>query len=144
MSQVKSVKPHKAVEHPSVNEATRYRSAMDEKWDQQDMKRELQRLQERERELEEKCQSLTDKLSAVSGPLHVEKIQHSADFWTNIENGILKSSGPYGSNAIKQMVKTGKMTVHDTDVYGHTLLIMASRYGAYELAQFLINNVCDS
>ena len=116
---------------------------MDEKW-AQEMIRKVERLERREEELEEKCQALTDKLTAVSGPQRVEKIQHSADFWTNIENGCLKISGPYGSHAIKQMVKTGKMTVHDTNVYGHTLLIMASRYGAYELVQFLINNVCHS
>ena len=117
---------------------------MDEDWDQQDMRREIQRLQERDKEWEEKCQALTDRLTAVSGPQQVEKIQHDADVWINIEIGCMKTSGPYGSHAIKQMVKTGKMTVHDTDVYGHTLLIMASSCGAYELVQFLINNVCDS
>ena len=114
---------------------------MDEKW--AEMLKKVERLEKREEELEEKCQSLTDKLTALSGPQQVEKIQHSSDFWTKIWNGCSKSSGPYGSHAIKQMVKTGKMTANDTNACGNTLLIMASCNGAYELAQFLINNVCD-
>merc|ERR1712228_279587 len=54
-------------------------------------------------------------------------------------------TGPFGTDDIKTMIKTGKMTVHDTDqgTYNQTLLIIAVAYGAYDLAQFLINNGAD-
>merc|ERR1712228_468689 len=43
------------------------------------------------------------------------------------------------------MIKTGKMTVYDSNQsYGHnTLLHIAAGCGAYDLAQFLINNGAD-
>merc|ERR1712228_993934 len=43
------------------------------------------------------------------------------------------------------MIKTGKMTVYDSNqTYGHnTLLHIAAGCGAYDLAQFLINNGAD-
>ena len=60
-------------------------------------------------------QLLLQKLDAVSPASGVKKIEHDADFWMNIQNNCVKKTGPFGTDAIKQMIKTGKMTVHDTD-----------------------------
>merc|ERR1712228_1000730 len=68
------------------------------------------------------------------------KIEHSADFWRNIYNYCYHKTGPYGTDNIKSMIKKGQMTVYDTDMDGMSTLHMAARRGAYELAQFLLNN----
>merc|ERR1712228_809237 len=51
--------------------------------------------------------------------------------------------GPFGTDSIKIMIKTGKMTVYDTDHWNKTLLHIAAETGAYDLVQFLINNGAD-
>merc|ERR1712228_1096264 len=71
------------------------------------------------------------------------KIEHSADFWRNIYNYCYHKTGPYGTDNIKSMIKKGQMTVYDTDMDGMSTLHMAARRGAYELAQFLLNNGAD-
>ena len=72
------------------------------------------------------------------------KMEHSADFWNLIWINCAKKTGPFGTDSIKAMIKTGKMTVYDKNDDGKTLLIFAASTGAYALAQFLINNVeCD-
>ena len=109
----------------------------------QRLERQLEELQRREKEWREKCQALTTKMNAsTSGS--IKKIEHSADFWTDLCHNCTKKTGPFGSGAIRRMIKTGKMTVHDTDParYNRTLLIMAADQGSYNLAQFLMNNVC--
>ena len=109
---------------------------MEENWDRQEIEKQFKQLQQ-------ECESLREKLKAVSSPSSTEKIEHSTEFWTNIWNNCIKKTGPFGSDAIRTMVKSGKMTVFDTDHWGRTLLIDAVNYGAYDLVQFLINNVCD-
>ena len=83
------------------------------------------------------------KLDAVSATNTVKKIEHDADFWQNIKKNCANKTGPYGTDAIKQMIKTGKMTVHDRDHtnYNKTILGNAAEQGAFDLAKFLINNV---
>ena len=96
--------------------------------------------QQKDKELQE----LREKVNAIAAsPNSVQKIEHSSDFWTSLRGGCVKKTGPFGTDSIKTMIKTGKMTVHDTDPsqFGGTLLIIAARWGAYDLAQFLINNV---
>ena len=105
------------------------------------LKQQLKETQQREKKLQEKCEELTDKLKEALSPETVRKIEHSEDFWTDIDKGSSKKTGPFGSDSIKTMVKTGKMTVHDTDGYNRTLLTIAARNGVYDLVQFLINNV---
>merc|ERR1712228_808598 len=97
------------------------------------------------KELKEENQKLTDKLTALLSPNTIKKIEHSADFWTNISMNILKNTGPFGTDSIKTMIKTGKMTVYDThqNLWDATLLFIAASNGAYDLAQFLINNGAD-
>ena len=97
--------------------------------------------QNQRKELKEKCEFLSKKLSALSSSGPIKKIEHSPDFWSSVKNNCAKKTGPFGTDSIKTMVKTGKMTVHDTDQYGSTLLLIASSYGAYDLARFLLNNV---
>ena len=108
------------------------------------LEQQLKELQKRDKEWQEKCEALQEenaKLAAESSAKSHEKIKHSKDFWTNIDNDCAKKTGPYCTHAIKTMIKTGKMTVHDTDFYGRTLLHLAARNGAYDLVQFLLNNV---
>lgn len=118
---------------------------MDEKWDHQQMEKQIKEWKEKAKALQEQNQILTDKLSAVSSPNSVKKIAHSADFWINVKNGCVRSTGPYGTESIKTMIKTGKATVYDTDqVVSHrTFLSVAACCGAYDFAQFLINNGAD-
>ena len=95
-------------------------------------------------ELQEQNEALAEenkKLKTVTSSDSVRKIEHSNDFWSNIQNGCSKKTGPYGSDSIKTMIKTEKMTVHDSDHWKCTLLNIAAVEGAYDLAQFLINNV---
>ena len=120
---------------------------MDDNWDKSEaekqikqMKQQLEAYAVKTEALEKKCESLTDKLNAVSPP-KMQKIEHSNDFWTEIDNNCSKKTGPYGSDAIKTMIKTGKMTIYDTDNWGQTLLHIAATRGAHDLAKFLINNV---
>merc|ERR1712228_96877 len=72
-----------------------------------------------------------------------KKIEHSAEFWINIRQNCTKKTGPFGADSIKIMIKTGKMTVNDTNPWKHTLLHIAALKGAYDLVQFLINNGAD-
>ena len=108
----------------------------------QNLTTELEASQKKEKKLEEKCKALSKELTAALSPDAPKKIKHSSDFWKEIGNHCTKKTGPFGTDSIKTMIKTGKMTVYDTDPkYGRTLLILAAREGAYELVQFLINNV---
>ena len=87
----------------------------------------------------------SDKLASVASARSIIKpIDHSPDFWSNINNHCNKKAGPFGTDSIKKMIKSGKMTVHDTNPYriNRTLLHTAAVYGAYELVQFLITHVC--
>ena len=74
--------------------------------------------------------------------MDIKPIEHSADFWTKIMNNCFRKTGPFGTDSLKIMIKTGKMTVNDTNHWNWTLLHIAAGKGAYDLAQFLINNVC--
>ena len=93
------------------------------------------------KEYEKENQMLKKQLEEALSPRKIKTIEHSAEFWTNIRNNLNQRTGPFGSDAIKAMIKAGKMTVHDTDKYDNTLLIISARYGSYDLAKFLINNV---
>ena len=127
---------------------------MDEKLDQmekqlQQLTHENQKMKAMEKELEkarlqiETLKEENEKLSANSSAKKITTIEHSNDFWVGIDIGCSKKAGPYGTDSIKTMVKNGKMTVHDSDYWECTLLIIAASNGAYDLAQFLINNVCN-
>ena len=125
-----------------------YSMQMDEKWDRQEMEKKLreyaldnEKLKNVLKAAEEKEKELQKQLSDALSPNAIKKIEHPADLWTNIGNNCVKKTGPFGSESVKTMIKTGKMTVHDTDFNGETLLALAARSGAYDLAQFLINNV---
>ena len=99
------------------------------------------RLQKRESDLLKQNELLNDKLSTLSTSKSVQKISHSANFWSGISINCTNKAGPFGTDNIKTMLKTGKMTVYDMDGWDRTLLIIAAQYGAYDLAQFVINNV---
>ena len=116
----------------------------------QELQRQLEEAQQREKEwlqrekeLQRKNEEWKQKYDALTSPESTKTIQHSSDFWTDLSNNCAKKTGPFGSDAIKRMIKTGKMTVHDTDRsrFNRTVLIMATDHGAYDLTQFLINNV---
>merc|ERR1712228_466630 len=102
--------------------------------------KQLKEGQKREEELKKQNESLRSASSSK-----IKKIEHSAEFWTNIQSNCAKKTGPFGSDSIKTMIKTGKMTVYDIDQTSRnrTLLITAACQGAYDLAQFLINNGAD-
>ena len=68
-------------------------------------------------------------------------IEHSVDFWQNIKNNCTKKNGPFSTADIKKKIKNKEMTVYDRNGLDQTLLIIAAQKGAYDLAQFLINNV---
>ena len=128
---------------------------MDEKRDWQEVEKQLVESQNKIKLLQKKDEAwqqkdkqrlqviemLKEQLQDALSPNRIKTIEHSAEFWSNIRNGLSKKTGPFGSDAIKAMIKAGKMTVHDTDRGGQTLLILAASYGSYDLAQFLINNV---
>lgn len=71
-----------------------------------------------------------------------KSIEHSADFWAEIQNNCFRKTGTFGTDSIKIMIKTGKMTIYDSNHWDWTLLHIAAMKGAYDLVQFLINNVC--
>lgn len=130
---------------------------MDEKWDLKEIQKQFKALQlENEqyaqenkkikndkRELQEQNQSLTEKLNAMSSSKSIQPIEHSIEFWVNIKSGCAKKTGPFGTDSIKTMIKTGKMTVYDIDqtIDNRPLLHIAACCGAYDFAQLLINNV---
>ena len=86
---------------------------------------------------------LREQLNAISSTKTIKTIEHTGDFWSGIKNNCFRKSGPFGTDSIKMMIKTGKMTVHDTNYWKQTLLHVAAQKGAYDLAQFLINNGAD-
>ena len=106
----------------------------------------LDEAEEREEELKKQNEILAGQLRDALSPnsIMIKKCEHSAEFWKNIELNCCKKTGPFGTDAIKEMIKTGKMTMHDTEpsCYEQNLLMIAAGRGAYELVQFLINNVC--
>ena len=93
---------------------------------------------------DKELKELKDKLDAASSPNGIKKIAHSADFWAKLRNNCANKTGPFGTYAIKSMIKNGTVTIYDTDQSNHdwTLLHISAVCGAYDLAQFLINNVC--
>ena len=107
------------------------------------MAEQLKASRKEKKELQQECQSLREKLTAVSSSNAPKKLEHAGDFWANIWNNCSQKTGPFGTDSIKTWIKTGKMTIYDTDRFGRTLLGCAANYGAYDLAQFLINNVTD-
>ena len=100
---------------------------------------ENEQLKRIQNELQKENKILSDKLNATAMPKRVQKIEHSGDFWAEIRN---KCKNKSGVTFIKNMIKEGKMTVYDENFAQQTLLIEAARNGAYDLTQFLINNVC--
>ena len=99
-----------------------------------------QKLEESENEKRE-LSAMLSALSSSNSSNKLMKIEHSADFWTHIQNNCTRNTGPFGADSIKCMIKTGKMTLNDTNPWGQTLLHIAATFGPYDLAHFLINNV---
>eukprot|EP01083_Nonionella_stella_P193488 714576_1 len=63
------------------------------------------------------------------------RIQHDDAFWRNIGQKLIEDT-----DYVKSLLRSGKMTVFDeTYVSKKTLLIMAARYGNYEIAQLALN-----
>ena len=109
---------------------------MDEKWDRKQLELKL-------KESQKQIEILTAKLKVALAPNANKTIEHSEQFWKNIKQHCAKKIGPFGSESIKKMIKAGKMTVNDTDskLGNKSLLLLAVQFGAYDLVQFLINNV---
>ena len=114
---------------------------MDEKRDWQEMEKRLKEYAKKDEIQLQEIQMLKEQLQDFISPNRIKTIDHSGEFWDSIRNNITKNAGPFGSDAVQAMIKSGKMTVHDTDRYGFTLLHIAARRGSYDLAKFLINNV---
>ena len=108
-----------------------------------DQSQKLKEAQNEKKELQQQNQVLNDKLIALSSPKQTRSIEHSDEFWTNIRNNCFRKTGPFGTDSIKTMIKTGKMTIYDTQGRRmKTLLHIAVNYGAYDLVQFLIIKQC--
>ena len=96
-------------------------------------KQQLAQVEAQLNELQKQNKILSNKLKKTTS--------HSADFWAEIQSNCATKSGKYGTDSIKTMVKKGKITVYDANIWGHTLLHIAAQAGAYDLAEYLVQNV---
>ena len=96
------------------------------------------------KEQQQEIAALKEKLRASKPTTPgIARIKHSAEFWRNVAKNCYRRAGPFGTDSLKTMIKSGKMTVNDVDANGETLLLNATNYGAYEFIQFLVNNGAD-
>ena len=96
-------------------------------------------------ELKEKSQTIKNlrqrnaELEASASSSSTQKV-HSDDFWSDIWfKCIMRQSSEI--DPIKSMIKRGELSVSETNRWNETILIIAAQCGAFDLVQFLINNV---
>ena len=94
------------------------------------------------KEMAKQLEEMETKLKKYESPTSTKKNKIPTELARNLETGITKKTGPYGVDAVKAMIKAGEIGINDTGHQDKTLLIMAAIYGSFDLAQFLINNVC--
>ena len=95
-------------------------------------------LQNKAESLEQDVINLNKQIQSTINVENESKNEHSGEFWKEVYELCL--SDP---DAIKTMIKNKTITLKDTDTTNRTILHMAAKRGAYQLAQFCINSGAD-
>ena len=84
----------------------------------------------------EEIQKKYDNLKNEKSMYNPTRNRHDNKFWLNVKHQMDIGN----TDAIKAMIKNGKLSQFDINHYEETILIMASKKGCYDIVQLCINS----